>query len=68
MIVRMSRALVRPGREVYQSRWRDEASLAAFAGPAWRREPVVFPGEEEYLREPLQVTHFAVTAAYPGGR
>ncbi len=68
MIVRMSRALVRPGREVYQSRWRDEASLATFAGPAWRREPVVFPGEEECLREPLQVTHFAVTAAYPGGR
>ncbi len=93
MIVRMSEASVRPGREeefhrlileavagypaahdglvghevlrtddgrtlVYLSRWRDEAALEAFAGPGWRTDPVVLPGEEEHLTAPLRVRHF----------
>lgn len=48
---------------VYLSRWRDEDSLARFAGPDWRGAPVTFPGEDDYLREPLTICHFTVVTS-----
>ncbi len=45
-------------RLVLISRWRDEAALAAFAGPDWRSAPVVLPGAERFLARPPHVWHF----------
>ena len=42
---------------LYLSRWRDEAAVAEFAGPAWRTDPVTFPGEEHLLLGPLTLSH-----------
>lgn len=50
--------LAPPDSVLYVSRWRDEKALAAYAGEGWRDQPVVLPGEEEYLAEPLRVRHF----------
>jgi len=45
---------------IYISRWRDEAALERFAGPAWRSSPVVLPAEERFLAAPLRVRHFHI--------
>ncbi|MFI6941325.1 putative quinol monooxygenase [Streptomyces sp. NPDC050418] len=47
-----------PHSLLYVSRWRSEEDLAAYAGAAWREQPVMLPGEEDYLLEPLRVRHF----------
>jgi hypothetical protein len=49
--------VVGPDTLTYVSRWRDEAALAAFAGPGWRTEPVKFEDEDRFLVEPLRVRH-----------
>lgn len=49
----------------YVSRWRDAAAVAAFAGPGWRTEPVMFPDEDRYLLEPLAVRHVELRPAVP---
>ena len=52
---------VEPGadeRAVVTTRWRDEAALAAAAGPDWRVAPVVEPGEAAFLARPAYVWHF----------
>lgn len=49
----------------YVSRWRDAAAVAAFAGPGWRTEPVMFPDEDRYLLEPLRVRHVELRPAVP---
>ncbi|MEW1613666.1 MULTISPECIES: antibiotic biosynthesis monooxygenase [unclassified Streptomyces] len=54
--------LAPPDSLLYVSRWRSEADLADYAGEHWRDQPVVLPGEDEYLVGPLQVRHF-VTAS-----
>ncbi len=43
---------------LYLSRWRDERALVKFAGPGWREDPLVSPGETAYLRGPLKVRHY----------
>jgi len=48
-----------PLRVSYVSRWRDEASLVAYAGASWASDPVTFPDEDRFLREPLALRHFA---------
>ncbi|WP_415947345.1 putative quinol monooxygenase [Streptomyces sp. KLOTTS4A1] len=48
-----------PHSLLYVSRWRGEADLVAYAGPGWREQPVMLPGEEDYLLGPLEVRHFA---------
>ena len=52
--------LAPPGTLLYVSRWRSEADLAEYAGERWREQPVVLPGEGEYLVAPLQVRHFTL--------
>ncbi|MFG2330863.1 antibiotic biosynthesis monooxygenase [Streptomyces sp. NPDC048604] len=47
-----------PHSLLYVSRWRGEEDLVAYAGENWRDEPVVLPGEEEYLLAPLRLRHF----------
>lgn len=47
-----------PDSLLYVSRWRSEQDLVGFAGEHWRDQPVVLPGEDEYLLEPLHVRHF----------
>ncbi|MFD7628288.1 antibiotic biosynthesis monooxygenase [Streptomyces sp. NPDC059851] len=47
-----------PGALLYVSRWHSEQDLIGYAGEHWRDQPVVLPGEEEYLLAPLQVRHF----------
>jgi hypothetical protein len=49
-----------PHSLLYVSRWRGEDDLVAYAGEHWRDQPVVLPGEDEYLLAPLQVRHFTV--------
>ncbi|WP_282693332.1 antibiotic biosynthesis monooxygenase [Streptomyces sp. CC208A] len=49
-----------PHSLLYVSRWRSEEDLVAYAGKNWRDEPVVLPGEEEYLLGPLELRHFTV--------
>ncbi|MDR7384359.1 antibiotic biosynthesis monooxygenase [Promicromonospora iranensis] len=49
--------VVGPDTLTYVSRWRDEAALAAYAGPGWRTEPVVLEDEDRYLVGPLRVRH-----------
>lgn len=48
---------------LYCRRWRDEAALVGFAGQRWRERPVMLPGEEEFLTEPLRARHFEIVAA-----
>lgn len=50
---------------LYLSRWRDEAALAAYAGPGWRDQPVMLPDEERYLTQPLRIRHFTVDSTWP---
>ena len=47
-----------PLRVSYVSRWRDESSLVAYAGANWASDPVTFPEEDRFLREPLALRHF----------
>ncbi|GAA3621864.1 antibiotic biosynthesis monooxygenase [Lentzea atacamensis] len=47
-----------PQKVQYVSRWRDEQALEGYAGPNWRTDPVTFPDEDEYLRQPLKLRHF----------
>lgn len=49
-----------PDGLLYVSRWRSEEDLVGYAGENWRDQPVVLPGEEEYLVAPLQVRHFTI--------
>ncbi|MFE0674653.1 antibiotic biosynthesis monooxygenase [Streptomyces sp. NPDC058867] len=49
-----------PHSLLYVSRWRAEEDLVAYAGEGWRDQPVVLPGEDEYLLAPLQVRHFTL--------
>ena len=51
-----------PGVLVYVSRWRDEQSLEAYAGPGWRDTPVTFPDEDDYLVSPLELAHYVAVA------
>ncbi|MFI7005260.1 antibiotic biosynthesis monooxygenase [Streptomyces sp. NPDC050145] len=51
-----------PHSLLYVSRWRSEEDLVAYAGEGWREQPVVLPGEDEYLLAPLQVRHFTRTS------
>ncbi|MER5573350.1 putative quinol monooxygenase [Streptomyces massasporeus] len=55
--------LAPPGTLLYVSRWRGEEDLVAFAGEHWRDQPVVLPGEGEYLVAPLRVRHFTPATA-----
>ncbi|MFF9017183.1 antibiotic biosynthesis monooxygenase [Streptomyces sp. NPDC014870] len=50
--------LAPPHSLLYVSRWRGEEDLVHYAGEKWREQPVVLPGEDEYLLEPLRVRHF----------
>ncbi|GHA07999.1 hypothetical protein GCM10010372_04130 [Streptomyces tauricus] len=52
--------LAPPNSLLYVSRWRSEQDLVDYAGEHWRDQPVVLPGEDEYLVEPLQVRHFTL--------
>jgi heme-degrading monooxygenase HmoA len=45
-------------RLVLLTRWRDEAALAAAAGPGWRSAAVPLPGEEPLHARPPHVWHF----------
>ncbi|MFF5446201.1 antibiotic biosynthesis monooxygenase [Streptomyces sp. NPDC012888] len=53
--------LAPPDSLLYVSRWRGEEDLVAYAGEHWRDQPVVLPGEDEYLLAPLRVRHFTST-------
>jgi hypothetical protein len=44
-------------RLVLLTRWRDEAALAAAAGPGWRAA-VLLPGEDRFHARPPHVWHF----------
>ncbi|MGP3683339.1 antibiotic biosynthesis monooxygenase family protein [Streptomyces sp. IBSNAI002] len=57
--------LAPPDSLVYVSRWRSEEDLVGYAGEGWRDEPVVLPGEEEYLVAPLRVRHFTLASLPP---
>ncbi|MXS75055.1 hypothetical protein CSIV_06330 [Microbacterium sp. CSI-V] len=50
--------LADPSRVQYVSEWTDEAALVAYAGVDWRTQPVTFPDEERFLRQPLELRHF----------
>ncbi|MFE7928563.1 antibiotic biosynthesis monooxygenase [Streptomyces sp. NPDC057456] len=50
--------LAPPHSLLYVSRWRNEQDLVGYAGEHWRDQPVVLPGEDEYLVAPLQLRHF----------
>ena len=45
-------------RLVVLTRWRDEAALAAVAGPGWRDAAVLLPGEDRLHARPPHVWHF----------
>jgi hypothetical protein len=45
-------------RLVLVTRWRDEAALAAAAGPGWPDTAVPLPGEEHLHARPPHVWHF----------
>ncbi|MER8182280.1 antibiotic biosynthesis monooxygenase [Kitasatospora sp. NPDC094015] len=40
------------------TRWTDEESLLAYAGPMWRIRPVWAEGELNYLEHPPKVAHY----------
>ena len=52
------RSLDQEARLVMISNWRDEAALAAFAGPDWRTSPMVEDLQRDYLAGPTHVWHF----------
>lgn len=54
--------LAPPDSLLYVSRWRGEEDLVDYAGEHWRDQPVVLPGEDEYLLEPLRVRHFTAAS------
>lgn len=54
--------LADPSRVQYVSEWAGEAALVAYAGDDWRTQPVTFPDEERFLRQPLELRHFASDA------
>ena len=54
--------LAPPDSLLYVSRWRSEEDLVDYAGEHWREEPVVLPGEDEYLVAPLRVRHYTVAS------
>lgn len=54
--------LAPPDALLYISRWRSEEDLVGYAGRDWRDQPVVLPGEQEYLVAPLRVRHFTLAA------
>ncbi|OEJ57202.1 hypothetical protein BGM19_03600 [Streptomyces agglomeratus] len=54
--------LAPPDSLLYVSRWRSEQDLVGYAGEHWRDQPVVLPGEDEYLVAPLQVRHFTLAS------
>ncbi|MGW3494519.1 antibiotic biosynthesis monooxygenase family protein [Streptomyces sp. NPDC001020] len=54
--------LAPPDSLLYVSRWRSEEDLVNYAGEHWRDQPVVLPGEDEYLVAPLQVRHFTLAS------
>ncbi|MFD4240448.1 antibiotic biosynthesis monooxygenase family protein [Streptomyces sp. NPDC058525] len=60
--------LAPPDSLLYVSRWRSEQDLVDYAGEQWRDQPVVLPGEEEYLVAPLQVRHFTSASLGAAGR
>lgn len=41
------------------TRWEDEASLRAYAGPMWQIRPVWAEGELDFLEHPPTVSHFS---------
>ena len=45
-------------RLVAITRWRDEAALAAFVGPAWRSAPTVLPRDERLVARPPHAWQF----------
>ncbi|MDR6979059.1 hypothetical protein J2X68_005793 [Streptomyces sp. 3330] len=47
-----------PDALLYVSRRRSEQDLIGSAGEHGRDQPVVLPGEDEYLLAPLRVRHF----------
>ncbi|MFJ9019993.1 antibiotic biosynthesis monooxygenase [Streptomyces sp. NPDC102259] len=51
--------LAPPDSLLYVSRWRSEQDLVGYVGEHWRDQPVVLPGEDEYLVAPLQLRRFA---------
>ncbi|MEV0174591.1 antibiotic biosynthesis monooxygenase [Streptomyces sp. NPDC050803] len=51
-----------PNSLIYVSRWRSEEDLVHYAGENWRDQPVVLPGEDDYLLAPLQVRHFTTAS------
>ncbi|MFF8832822.1 antibiotic biosynthesis monooxygenase family protein [Streptomyces sp. NPDC015131] len=57
--------LAPPDTVLYVSRWRGEQDLAGYAGEHWRDQPVMLPGEDEYLVEPLRVRHFTPAPLEP---
>jgi hypothetical protein len=44
------------------TRWRDEESLKAYAGPMWAKRPVWSDTEQTYLAHPPEVSHFTVVS------
>lgn len=54
--------LAPPESLIYVSRWRSEEDLVDYAGESWRDQPVLLPGEQEYLAAPLQVRHFTLAS------
>ncbi|MFJ5774631.1 hypothetical protein [Streptomyces sp. NPDC093094] len=52
--------LAPPHSLLYISRWRGEEDLVEYAGENWRDQPVVLPGEDTYLVEPLKVRHYTL--------
>lgn len=52
-------------RLVLVTRWRDEAALAAAAGPGWRATAVPLPGEEPLHARPPHVWHFTAVPLPP---
>jgi heme-degrading monooxygenase HmoA len=51
-----------PDRVVVIADWRDEAALAAFAGPGWRTAAPVDAAGEALLAGPARVWHFVPQA------
>ncbi|MGW0873373.1 antibiotic biosynthesis monooxygenase family protein [Streptomyces sp. NPDC002740] len=54
--------LAPPDSLLYVSRWRSEQDLVGYAGEHWRDQPVVLPGEDEYLVAPLELRHFTLAS------
>jgi heme-degrading monooxygenase HmoA len=54
------RMLQEPDTVVMVTRWRDEAAIAAWAGPLWRMRPVSNPEDYQFLAETDRVQHFTV--------